>query len=86
EYVVWDKSACIRFLRPGRGRVKAEFRITEQQLADIREQLERAETLEPAFTVEVRDESGEVVARVEKVLQVRKKRAGEAEGAELRSA
>ena len=73
EYIVWDKSACIRFRRPGRGRVKAEFRISEQQLATIRGELEITDKAEPTFTVEVRDDRGEVVAQVEKVVQVRRK-------------
>lgn len=73
EYVVWDKSASIRFRRPGRGTVTAEFRLTEQQLDSIREQLRTAEKLEPTFVVEVKDDTGEVVARVEKVVQVKKK-------------
>src|SRR5262245_46237940 len=37
EYIVWDKSACIRFKRPGRGRVRAAFRLSEEQLQDIRD-------------------------------------------------
>ncbi len=74
EYVVWDKSASIRFRRPGRGKVTAQFRIADQQLAYIREQLETIEKLEPTFSVEVKDAAGEVVAQVEKVLQVRKKK------------
>ena len=73
EYIVWDKSACIRFRRPGRGRVKAAFRISEQQLAEIRGELEMTDKAEPTFTVEVTDDSGEVVAQVEKVVQVRRK-------------
>ena len=72
-YVVWDKSASIRFRRPGRGRVTATFRLTEAQLEDIRQQMQTAEKIEPTFTVEVKDESGEVVAVVDKVVQVRKK-------------
>ena len=72
-YVVWDKSASIRFRRPGRGRVTATFRLTEEQLEDIRQQMQTAEKIEPTFTVEVKDESGEVVAVVDKVVQVRKK-------------
>lgn len=75
DYVVWDKSASIRFRRPGRGRVTAMFRLSEEQLADIRQQMQAAEKIEPTFTVEVKDESGEVVAVVDKVVQVRKKRA-----------
>ena len=73
EYVVWDKSATIRFRRPGTGTVKAEFRLSDQQFAEIRTQLETSEKVEPAFTVEVRDSSGQVVAQVEKIVQVRKK-------------
>lgn len=75
EYIVWDKSASIRFRRPGRDRVTAQFRISEEQLTSIREQLNAAEKVEPTFSVEVRDESGEVVALVEKVVQVRRKAA-----------
>src|SRR5215468_3926802 len=26
EYIVWDKSACVRFLKPARGTVTASFR------------------------------------------------------------
>jgi len=73
DYVVWDKTASIRFRRPGKGRVTAEFRITEQQLENIRQQLQMAERIEPTFIVEVKDESGEVVTVVEKVVQVKKK-------------
>jgi len=73
DYIVWDKAASIRFRRPGRGRVTAEFRITEQQLDDIRQQLQAEEKNEPTFTVEVKDDSGEVIAIIEKVIQVKKK-------------
>ena len=73
EYVVWDKAASIRFRKPGKGRVRAEFRISNAQLDDIREQLETLPKYEPTFTGEVKNEAGEVVAEVEKVLHVRKK-------------
>ena len=33
EYVVWDKSASIRFRRPGRGTLYATFRIDDDELA-----------------------------------------------------
>ncbi len=75
EYIVWDKAASIRFRRPGQGRVTAQFRIDEQQLAAIREQLQLIEKIEPTFMVEVKDNGGEVVAVIEKVIQVRRKSA-----------
>jgi hypothetical protein len=73
EYVVWDKAAHIRFRKPGKGKVRAEFRLTDAQLADIREQVKTLPKYEPTFLVEVKDESGEVVAEVQKVLHVRRK-------------
>ena len=73
EYIVWDKSACIRFRRPGKGTVRANFIITEAQLEEIRTTLRTQEKLESTFKVEVRDTDGTVVAEVEKVLHIRRK-------------
>jgi hypothetical protein len=73
DYVVWDKAASIRFRKPGKGTVRAEFRITDAQLDDIREQLKTLPKYEPTFTIEVKNEAGEVVAEVQKVLHIRKK-------------
>jgi Domain of unknown function (DUF4442) len=72
-YVVWDKSASIRFRRPGRGTVRAEFRLSTEQIEEIRAALETEEKLEKEFSVEVRDECGEVVAEVKKLLHFRKR-------------
>jgi hypothetical protein len=72
-YIVWDKAASIRFRKPGKGIVTAEFRLTDQQLADIRSQLAMQEKYEPTFLVEVRDEAGDVVAEVQKVIHIRRK-------------
>ncbi len=73
SYVVWDKAATIRFRKPGRGRVRAEFRLTEGQVQEIRDKLNTQERLEPVFIVEVKDDNGVVIAEVEKLLYVRKR-------------
>lgn len=73
DYIVWDKAASIRFRRPGRGKVTAEFRLNDQQLNDLRRQLESAEKIEPIFAAQVIDEEGAVVAEVEKTLYIRRK-------------
>jgi len=73
DYIVWDKSATIRFRKPGKGKVTASFRLSDEQVADIRRQLETEDKVQPTFKVEVRDEDDAVVAEVEKVLHVRKK-------------
>ena len=73
EYIVWDKAASIRFRKPGSGTVRAEFRLTQQQLDELRAQVDAQGKIEPTFTVQVRDEQGEVVAEVEKLLHIRRK-------------
>ncbi len=77
DYIVWDKSANIRFRRPGRGTVRAEFRLADSLLDEIRGKLQTQEKIEPVFLVEVRDQSGEIVALVEKLLYIRKKPAAQ---------
>jgi acyl-coenzyme A thioesterase PaaI-like protein len=73
NYIVWDKSASIRFRRPGRGTVHARFEISDEQIASIRQQLETTEKIEPTFNVELKDDSGQVIAEVQKVLSIRRK-------------
>jgi len=73
DYIVWDKSATIRFRKPGKGKMRTEFRLTDGQLNEIRDKLKTQEKIEPTFLVAVRDETGDLVAEVQKVLHVRKK-------------
>ncbi len=73
DYIVWDKAASIQFLRPGRGTVTATFHIPPERVNEIRRAAEAAPKVEPTFSVELLDAHGEVVARVEKLLYVRKK-------------
>ena len=72
-YIVWDKAASIRFRKPGKGKVVASFRLSDEQIEEIRQQLKTQEKIEPTFMVEVKDETGDVVAEVQKVLHVRRK-------------
>ena len=72
-YIVWDKAATIRYKKPGKGTVRAEFRLSDSQIDDIREKLNTLPKYEPVFLVEVKDEAVVVIAEVEKVLHVRKK-------------
>ncbi len=67
-FVIWDKAASIRFRRPGKGTMRAEFRLTEERLAEIRTALEQDGRVDARFAVEVKDAGGIVVAEVERVL------------------
>ena len=68
-----DKSASIRFLRPGRGVFTATFHIPRARVDEIRTAADSGEKVEPVFTAEVLDAEGQAVARVEKTLYVRRK-------------
>ena len=78
EYVVWDKSASIRYKKPGKGRVRAEFRLSEERLAEIRAALDESGRHDARFVVEVKDDTGGVVAEVERVVYCAKKNVHEA--------
>jgi Domain of unknown function (DUF4442) len=75
DYIVWDKAATIRYRKPGKGTVRAEFCLCDSQIDDIREKLKTLPKYEPVFIVEVKDEAGVVIAEVEKLLHVRKNQA-----------
>src|SRR4030095_3076500 len=47
-YVVWDTSAQIRFLRPGKGHVRARFEIPPQRVAESRAEDARTGRSTPA--------------------------------------
>ncbi len=74
DYIVWDKSATINFIRPGTGKVVAEFRLEEDVIRQIREEVEKKTRYIPEFSVEVKDQDGETVATVQKKIYIRKKK------------
>src|SRR5438309_7053040 len=72
-YIVWDKAATIRFKKPGKGLVKAKFRLSPEQVEEIRTQTDAQGKIEPQFQVAVTDAEGNVIAEIDKLLYVRKK-------------
>jgi acyl-coenzyme A thioesterase PaaI-like protein len=74
DYLVWDQAADIRFVKPGRGRVSVEFDLDEAVLDEIRAAASGGEKVLRWFEMDVRDEAGDVVARVRKQVYVRRKR------------
>ncbi|MBI3130546.1 MAG: DUF4442 domain-containing protein [Acidobacteria bacterium] len=76
DYVVWDKAASIRFLKPGRGTLTAEFRLEDDELDAIREALETAPKVDRVYTVTLVDAQGEAHAVIEKTVHVSKRATG----------
>ena len=73
EYTVWDKTSTIDFIAPGRGTVTARFRLKDDQIEEIKNKTADGKADFPALSVDIVTESGEIVARVNKKLYVRKK-------------
>jgi len=74
DYVVWDKAASIEYLAPGRSRMRATFRLEQDDLDRIVRMTAAGEKHLHLFHVDVVDEEGLVVARVEKMVYVRRRR------------
>jgi len=73
DYVVWDKSAEIEFLKPGRGTVRATIRLGEAEIEAVREATRNGAKHLPRWVIDILDEGDEVVARVTKTLYIRKR-------------
>ncbi len=73
-YIVWDKAAAIRYKKPGTGKVRAEFQLSEEEITSIRAEVDSLGKIEKTFTVQVRSIDGETIAEVDKLISIRKKR------------
>ena len=74
DYIVWDKSASIQFKKTGKGTVRARFHIPPERVDEIRKAADEMGKVEPVFNVDVIADDGQVIAQVEKLLYVRRKR------------
>jgi len=74
EYRVWDRSGSIDYIAPGRGRVWARLDLLDADLAQIKRMTEAGDKHLHLFNIDVKDSEGMVVARVEKVIYVRRRR------------
>src|SRR5829696_815005 len=69
-YVVWDKAAKIRFKRPGKETLYADFLLTEDELREIKALLETQRSVDRIYTVELKDKNGKIHCRIEKTLYI----------------
>ena len=74
DYRVWDRAASITFVAPGRGRMRAEFTVTDEDLETIARMTASGDKHLHLFKTDIVDAEGLVVARVDKVVYVRRSR------------
>ena len=73
DYIVWDKAATIHFRKPGLKTVFATFEITTEEIAAIKDQVDKSGKGDFTFTTTINGEDGALIAEVEKVVYVRNK-------------
>lgn len=73
NYIVWDKAAAIRFKRPGKETLFADFKLTEEELNEIKEILKTKKSVDRIYNVELKDKNGKVHCLIEKTLYIANK-------------
>ena len=74
KYIVWDKSASISFLSPGRSTVYADIRLSAEEISEIKQLTKNYAPVYRTYTLNIVDDMGTRIAEVEKVLYIRRKK------------
>ncbi|HQU83087.1 MAG TPA: DUF4442 domain-containing protein [Pyrinomonadaceae bacterium] len=74
DYIVWDKAAKIRFKRPGKETLFADFLLSENELDEIKNLLETSKSIDRVYNVELKNKEGKTHCVIEKTLYIAKKR------------
>ena len=71
SYVVWDKSAVIKFKRPAKENLYAEFRFNEEEIASIKSKVGKENEIEIVKkTILTNKEGNKEFCTVEKIIYV----------------
>ena len=73
EHIVWDKSATIEFVKPGKSTVTAQFELTDEVINGIVERAKSGQPVIETFHVDVVDSDQNTIARVQKKIYIRKR-------------
>ena len=74
DFLIWDKSATVRFRRPGRSTLHARFVVDDAELDAIALALQGQRAIDRVYRIDLTDANGVVHATVEKVVYIRRKR------------
>ena len=73
EFTVWDKAAKIRFRKPGEDTLFADFKLTGEEIAEIKRLAENERSIDRIYNVELKDKGGVVHVQIEKTIYISKK-------------
>jgi acyl-coenzyme A thioesterase PaaI-like protein len=70
DYVVWDKAGKVRFIRPGKERLRARFELSPTDIAAIRDDVTEKGAIDRIYTITWLDHADRPVARIEKTVYI----------------
>lgn len=73
NYIVWDKSAEIEFVKATREKVYSIIKITDEDLLNIKNETENGKKYLAEFNLDIITETGLLIAKVKKIIYVRRK-------------
>ena len=73
DYVVWDKEAVVKFIRPISHRVCARFLVTDKMIDGIKKEVAEKKEIHRVMHSQFEDRSGKVYATVDKTLYIAEK-------------
>ena len=73
NYIVWDKSAKIKFKRPANKTLFADFKISDELIEQIKNDIVKDKKKDYNLFVSLTDENGNIYAQVEKVIYIASK-------------
>ncbi|MFK7873046.1 MAG: DUF4442 domain-containing protein [Oligoflexales bacterium] len=73
DHILWDKTSEIDFLKATHETVYADFHISAKEIESIRKQALTKFKVIYTFYAEIKNENGEVIAKIKKDLYIRRK-------------
>ncbi|HSI89152.1 MAG TPA: DUF4442 domain-containing protein [Pyrinomonadaceae bacterium] len=73
DYTVWDKAANIRFKKPGRETLFAEFVLDDDEIGEIKRLAATEKSIDRVYQLELKNEGGVVHAEIEKTIYIARK-------------
>lgn len=70
DYVVWDKSATIKYKRPGKETIFCEFIFTPEEIISIKKDVENKGEIDIIKTPNITNKDGIVIAELSKTIYV----------------
>ncbi len=71
SYMVWDKSALIRYKKPAKTALFANFVLDQEEINSILQILQSKNKVERVYNIDLMDKEGTVYASIEKTLHIR---------------